>query len=123
MLVMLKHFKTNTPKKNNFEMKKGASIKTFFVHFCQFHCHHNLADHFSDLAAEMFPDSAIVKKFHSKWTKTSYYKNCLAATEPVIKLCKKIPFSTMVDKLNDNKTDKGLVVQYVGPRTGLLDIH
>lgn len=43
----------------------------------------SIADHFLYLAAEMFLDSAIAKKFRSKRTKTTVIiekKNCLAAS-------------------------------------------
>ena len=125
------HFKTALHK-YKLEIKKGASIKTFFaqpqqeadsitraeVLFTNFVAQHNLAasiaDHFCDLAVVIFPDSAIAKKFSSKRTKTTLIiKKCLApsATDRVINLCREMPFSLMTDESNDKKTDKRLAIR------------
>ena len=113
------HFKTKSHERN-FDMKKGGSIKTFFaqpqqngesviwakVLFANFVAQHNLpasvADHFTYIITEMFPDSGIAKKVLGKANP--------AATEPVIKLCREMLFSLMVDESNDKKTDKRLAI-------------
>ena len=87
------------------------------VLFANFVAEHNLpallADHFTDLARLMFPDSDIAKRFRCKRTKTTQIvKRCLApaATTPVVERCRAGPFSLMVDESTDRKTDKRLVV-------------
>ena len=87
------------------------------VIFSYFVVEHNfpalLADHFTDLACQMFPDSDITKRFRCKRTKTTQIvKRCLApaATTPVVERRRAGPFSLMVDESTDRKTDKRLVV-------------
>ena len=104
------------------------------VMFCYFVAEHNLpaliADHFTDFAREMFPDSEITKKFKCKRTKTTQIsKRCLAkaVTSPVIERCRKGPYSFMIDETTDHKTDKRLImlVRYFDDKaaqTRLLDM-
>lgn len=73
---------------------KAEVLFSFFV------AEHNLpallADHFTDLARQMFPDSEIAKRFKCKRTKTTQIvKRCLApaATTPVMDRCRGGPFS------------------------------
>ena len=87
------------------------------VMFCYFVAEHNLpaliADHFTDLAREMFPDSEIAKKFKCKRTMTmQIIKRCLAkaGTSPVVERCRKGPYSFMIDETADHKADKRLVL-------------
>ena len=115
-------------------LDSGDATTRAEVMFCYFVAEHNLpalmADHFSDLAREMFPDSAIAKKFKCKRTKTTQIvKRCLAkaGTEPVIERWRKGPYSLMIDKSTDYKANKRLVilVRYFNDNTAqtrLLDM-
>ena len=69
------------------------SVITAEVMFSYFVAKHNLpaaiADHFTNLAPRLSPDSEVAKKFRCKRTKTTQIVNgCLApkATKPVIEL-------------------------------------
>ena len=87
------------------------------IMFSYFVAEHNLpaaiADHFTDLAQRLFPDSEVAKKFRCKRTKTTQIvKRCLASesTKPVIERCKTGPFSIMIDESTDRNSDKRLAV-------------
>ena len=111
---------------HNGEQLKCAQMTSFFkpkcqdfcyattrteITFCYFVAEHNLpallADHFTDLAREMFPDSEIAKKFKCKRTKTTQIvKRSLAkaGTSPVFEHCRKLPYS-----LNDKAAQTRLL--------------
>ena len=85
--------------------------------FAYFIAEHNIpflvADHFSDLVKQMFPDSSIAKKFRSKRTKTAHIVNHALGPyfdRKVTDLCKNEKFSVMIDESNDKGDDKMLTV-------------
>ena len=104
--------------------------------FTNFVAEHNLAfavaDHFTRLCKQMFPDSKIAKKFSCGRTKTTIIdKNAIAPAleEELVKQCKTGPFSFGCDESNDTNQQKTLaiVVKYfdeVRERaiTGFLDM-
>ena len=87
------------------------------VKFAQFVAEHNLsfsvADHFTKLAKQLFPDSDIAGKFSSGRMKTTMIvKNALAPRldANIVKLCQNNQFSLLTDESNDRGSEKTLVI-------------
>ena len=85
--------------------------------FTNFVAEHNLpiavADHFTRLCKQMFPDSKIAKKFTCGRTKTTMIvKNAIAPAleEEHVKQCKTVPFSFRCDECNDTNQQKTLAI-------------
>ena len=104
--------------------------------FTNFVAEHNLpfamADHFTRLCQQMFPDSKIAKKFSCGRTKTTMifkYAIAPALEEELVKQCKTGSFSVGCDESNDTNQQKTLaiVVKYFDEGreravTGFLDM-
>lgn len=91
-----------------------ARAETLFANYV---AEHNMpflvADHFSDLVKEMFPDSQIAQKFSCKRTKTTHIVTQALApyfNSQVENSCKTEKFSVMIDESNDQGDDKMLAV-------------
>lgn len=72
-----------------------------------------VADHFTKICKQMFPDSDIAKKFACGKTKTTQIiKRALAPScdKTVEQLCQTYPFSIMCDESNDRGNDKNFVI-------------
>ncbi|XP_070408565.1 uncharacterized protein [Nothobranchius furzeri] len=70
-------------------------------------------DDFNKCVAEMFPDSAIARKYSAGKTKsTQLIKGAIAAEldEELARTCRSQPFSLMCDESNNRKTDKEFVI-------------
>ncbi|XP_013858856.1 uncharacterized protein LOC106514241 [Austrofundulus limnaeus] len=70
-------------------------------------------DDFNKCVAEMFPDSAIARKYSAGKTKaTQLIKGAIAAEldDELAKTCRSQPFSLMCDESNNRKTDKQFVI-------------
>jgi len=87
------------------------------VLFTAFVAEHNIpflvADHFTKLVKEMFPDSDIAKKFSCMRTKTTHIMNRALAPsfdDEVTKLCQNEKFSVMIDESNDQGDNKSMAV-------------
>ncbi|KAK5873254.1 hypothetical protein PBY51_018312 [Eleginops maclovinus] len=70
-------------------------------------------DDFNKCVADMFPDSAIARKYSTGKTKaTQLIKGAIAAEleDDLAKTCRSQPFSLMCDESNNRKTDKEFVI-------------
>ncbi|KAL6476210.1 hypothetical protein MHYP_G00147090 [Metynnis hypsauchen] len=70
-------------------------------------------DDFNKCVAEIFPDSAIARKYSAGKTKaTQLIKGAIAAEldDELAKTCRSQPFSLMCDESNNRKTDKQFVI-------------
>ncbi|RXN02294.1 AC9 transposase [Labeo rohita] len=70
-------------------------------------------DDFNKCVADMFPDSAIARKYSTGKTKaTQHIKGAIAAEleDELAKTCRSQPFSLMCDESNNRKTDKEFVI-------------
>ncbi|KAL6459468.1 hypothetical protein MHYP_G00329400 [Metynnis hypsauchen] len=70
-------------------------------------------DDFNKCVAEIFPDSAITRKYSAGKTKaTQLIKGAIAAEldDELAKTCRSQPFSLMCDESNNRKTDKQFVI-------------
>ena len=83
------------------------------VIFTNFVLEHNLpfsvADHFTDLCKQMFPDSEVAKLFSCRRLKTTHILNKAIAPiekKKVTDLCAANKFSIMMDESNDKGNDK-----------------
>ena len=95
----------------------STNVLSAEVKFAQFVAEHNLpfsvADHFTKLAKQLFPDSDIAGKFSSGRMKTTMIvKNALAPRldANVVKLCQNNRFSLLTDESNDQGGEKTLVI-------------
>ena len=77
------------------------------VKIAQFVAEHNLsfavADHFTKLTKELFPDSVIVGRFASERTKTAL---ALRLDAYVVKLCQNSRFSILTNESNNQGGEK-----------------
>lgn len=127
-----RHCKTASHTLNDRTARNSHTITNFFsnkdsiiddkvtraeVLFAGFVAEHNLsfmvADHFSELVKEMFPDSAIAKKFACKRQKTVNIVNQAIAPEldrKVTDLCRKEKFTVMMDESNDKGDNKCVAI-------------
>ena len=87
------------------------------VKCAQFVAEHNLsfavADHFTKLTKQLFPDSVIAGRFSSGRMKTTMIvKKAIAPRldDYVVKLCKNSRFSILTDESNNQGGEKGLVI-------------
>ena len=107
----------STPKVTSLLASGPDKVTTAETLFCHFTVEHNLpmavADHFSSLVKQMFPDSEIAKNFACMRSKTTHIINkALAPTadDRVTSLCKTEKFSLMVDESNDHRDDKCVTI-------------
>ncbi|XP_034536243.1 uncharacterized protein LOC117810492 [Notolabrus celidotus] len=73
----------------------------------------SFCDDFNKCVAEMFPDSAIARKYSAGKTKaTQLIKGAIAAEldDELAKTCRSQPFSLMCDESNNRKSDKEFVI-------------
>ena len=123
-----KHADTKAHKANVNKTESTPKLTTMFstgpdkvtkaeVLFAYFVAEHNLpllvADHFTELVKEMFPDSEIAKKFACKRTKTTHIINSAIAPafdDTVTNLCKTEKFSVMMDESNDHGDNKAVTI-------------
>ena len=87
------------------------------VIFTNFLTEHNIpflvADHFTMVVKEMFPDSNIARQFSCRRMKSSYIvKKALAPSfdKTVTDMCQKQKFSLMIDESNDQGDNKTMTV-------------
>ena len=85
--------------------------------FSNFVAEHNLpfvvADHFTQLCSQRFPDSKIASKFACKHTKcTQIIKRAIAPSleDKVVQMCTKQPFSNLCDESDDRGAEKGFAI-------------
>ena len=85
--------------------------------FSNFVAEHNLpfvvADHFTQLCSQRFPDSKIASKFACKRTKcTQIIKRAIAPSleDKVVQMCTKQPFSNLCDESDDRGAEKGFAI-------------
>ena len=113
------HIKSPDPPQfqRNLSGKKSTSVLTAEVKFAQFVPEHSLpfsvADHFTKLAKQLFPDSDIAGKFTSGRVKTTMIvKKALAPRldANVVQLCENHKFSLLTDESNDQGGEKTLAI-------------
>lgn len=106
-----------TPTLTNMFSSAPDKVTRAEVMFAFFIAEHNLpmavADHFTELVKEMFPDSEIAKKFSCKRSKTTHILNTALAPaldDRVTSLCKAEKFSLMIDESNDHSDNKAVTI-------------
>ena len=87
------------------------------VLFSTFIAEHNLpfavADHFTDLCKQMFPDSQIAKDFACRRTKTTHVINRALVPcfdDKISTACQEEKFSLMIDESNDQGGEKSMAI-------------
>nr|XP_034963510.1 uncharacterized protein LOC118081241 isoform X1 [Zootoca vivipara] len=109
-------FVTRNTKKAGTVIKAGKVIKaevTMAMLCAKNNVSFTFCDDYNKCVADMFPDSAIARKYSAGRTETAQIiKGAIAAEldDEVSKTCRSQPFSLMCDELNNRKTDKEFVI-------------
>ena len=118
-MVLIKESKVQTDVASYFQESTSLVNKVVRAEtlFAQFVAEHNLpfsiADHYTQLAKQMFPDSQVAERFSCDCTKTTcIIKGALAPTvcEKVVLQCQLQPFSILVDESNDRTCEKEVAI-------------
>ena len=118
-IELVKQSKGQTEVSSYFQESTSNSDKVIRAEtlLAQFVTEHNLpfsaADHYTQLAVQIFPDSEVARNLSCARTKTTcIIKGALAphVFEKVLTQCQNQPFSVLVDKSNDRACDKEVAI-------------